>query len=101
MKKASINDENCRSIFAKNPMRWSVVIGYVIARARCQCVPRTILMLDDKLASHNEDDMAFVTPVVGNVFGAVIDKTKLDVATLAQTHRCRARLTRMHRRRKL
>jgi len=43
----------------------------------------SILMLDDKLARDNEDDMSFVTPVVGNVRGAVIDKTKLDVSTLA------------------
>jgi hypothetical protein len=61
----------------------SIVIGYVIARPWCQPIRRAILMLDDKSARDNEDDMSFVTPVVSNVLGAVIDETKLDVPTLA------------------
>jgi hypothetical protein len=62
-------------------MWWSVIIRYVIACARGQRVRRTILVFDDELARNNEDNMSLATPVVRNVPGAVIDKTKLDIST--------------------
>jgi hypothetical protein len=57
-----------------------------------------MLMLDHQLARDNEDDMAFVTPAVGNVIRAVVNQTKADISKLAHTHRHATRLTRMHRR---
>jgi hypothetical protein len=77
-------------------MRRSVSIGYVVAYARRQGVRDAMLMLDGKLARDNEDDMAFVTPVVSNVICAVFDEAKLDIAKLAHAHSRATRFARMY-----
>ncbi len=78
-------------------MRWSVVIGYVIARARRQCICKAMLMLNRYLAFYDKDDMTFMAPVVSHVVGAVDDKTKLDISKLARTYRGGTRYARMYR----
>ena len=52
-------------------MRRAIVIGGVPTGSGSQ-VPRSpVLVLNDQLACHNEDQMTFVTPMVGNVGCAV------------------------------
>jgi hypothetical protein len=54
-------------------------------------------VFDSQLAQNDEDNMAFVTPVVSDIVWTVNDKTKLDISKLARANRRGTRRTRMHR----
>ncbi len=54
-------------------------------------------MLDNKLARDGKNDMTLVTPVAGNIAGAVLDEPKLYFPELPCAHRCSPRLAQLNR----
>ena len=47
-------------------------------------------MLDREPARDDEDDMALVAPMIGEIVRAVLDQAKLDLAALAHARGCHA-----------
>ena len=67
-------------------MRRAIVIGGVPTCPGGQVPCSSVLMFNEHLPCHNEDQMAFVTPMVGNVGCAIFNQSELDVAKLACPH---------------
>ena len=64
-------------------MRGAGFVGDVIGHAGAEGELGAVLVLDDDLAGDDEHDVAFAAPAVGDVFAAVVDEAKLDVAEFA------------------
>jgi hypothetical protein len=86
----SIDYESGGAVFGVRAVWRAVVVCYVIAHARGQGVTLAVLMLDGEIACDQEDDVAFGTPMVGQVAWAVLDATKLNFAELAGADCCRS-----------
>ena len=78
-------------------MRWVFIVRDVIARSLCQREGGTVLMLYHQLTCDNEDDMAFVAPMVCKVIRAIGDKPELNVSQVLRTNNGSSRLARMGR----
>ena len=62
------------------------VVGNLIAHAWFQNEVPAIVQLSAQLALHAEKNMAFATPVIGQIAGRVFDQADPDIGEILSSH---------------
>lgn len=78
-----VEDEEGGAGFGGDAVRGAGFVGDVVGHAGAEREFGAVLVLDDNLAGDDEHDVSFAAPAIGDVFAAVVDEAKLDVAEFA------------------